>query len=276
MLICIHHLSRPKTPPSDAAPTSLTQLTTPQSDNLARVDNAYTTIPGDGEAATNLPTPENNEEPPPTISTNVYDIIDGPRVKEPTVEHSPRHSASLDPTTPTEPLYSQVMEGNPPGADDAVNFSGLYDQIGPPGERPLAAPLSKTLSAPPAAPENPALVVYSQVNKPKKRASDSALPPTPNGDLYQNTPNSIDERASTSLNSELPENYYSQVLKPKKTTSSLYDKPKSNDILYDDTLPQRETSQRSATGQSGTDGTDETNVIENVLYESADGLANGE
>ena len=276
MLISIHHLSRPKTSPSDAAPTSLTELTTPQSDNLARVANVYTIVPGDGEALTDSPIPESTEEPLSTISTNVYDIIDGPRVKEPTGEHSPRHSASLDPTQPTEPLYSQVMEGNPPGTDDAVNFSGLYDQIGSPGERPLAAPVSKTFSVPPAAPDNPAMVVYSQVNKPKKRASDSALPPTPSGVLYQNTPNSTDERASTSLNRELPENYYSQVLKPKKTTSSLYDKPKSNDILYDDTLPHREASQRSTTGQSGTDGTDETNVIENVLYESADGLASGE
>ena len=93
---------------------------------------------------------------------NVYDAIDAP-------QEQPK---SVDLPQPTGPLYSQVMKGNMSRANNTPVSYGPYDHIQSPDKSTLSA--SQTPSQRPA--ETPPMAIYSQVNKPKKRASSHPEP----------------------------------------------------------------------------------------------------
>ena len=146
---------------SDNKSACLTDLTTSQFDNNHGVDDVFMSSP-DNEAAVIKPNNlDNCDGRPESDFTNDYDVTDVPF----------GHPNSLDVPQPGGPLYSEVMKRSMPRANNTSAFSDLYDHIQSPDESTVATPSPKAPDEQPIATETPSMVVYSQVNKPKKRAS---------------------------------------------------------------------------------------------------------
>ena len=110
-------------------------------------------------AATNSFNMGNHDGRPGSDVTNVYESIDAPH----------EQPGSLDVPQRTWHL-SQVMKRNMSKANNTSASSGLYDHIQSPDESTVATPTPKTPDGTFIATETPSTVVYSQVNKPQKRA----------------------------------------------------------------------------------------------------------
>ena len=113
---------------------------------------------------------------------NVYDAVDAPQ----------EQPNSMDLQQPTGPLYSQVMKGNMSSTNNTSASSGLYDHIQSPDKSTPSA--SQTSSQPPA--ETPPMTIYSQVNKPKKRASPY-LAPTENENGHKSMDSKYEQMGSS-------------------------------------------------------------------------------
>ena len=169
MLILVQYLFRARDIQSNDTPSGVTKLATSHVDDNHGVDNVFMISPGDEVAATDSFIMGNRDGRPGSDVTNIYESIDAPH----------EQPDSLDGPQPTGPLYSEEMKRNMSRVNNISASCGLYEHIQSIDESTIA-----TAGEPSIATETPSKVVYSQVNKPKKRASPhSAL--TGNESRYQ-------------------------------------------------------------------------------------------
>ena len=202
-----------------------------------------------------------------SIFTNVYDAVDDPHGQ----------SNSLDLPQPTGALYSHVMNGKLPEADNTVSSSGPYDHIQSPDESTPVASSPKTPGEPHEAPDTAPIAVYSLVNKPQKRASPHpAL--SGNESKYKSIDSTYEQTGSNATDTGEIDLMENDLYEPsadsthEPTGSSAIDKGEK-DMVENDLYETSVDKTYEQTGSSATN-TSETDLIENDLYEISETLTN--